>query len=142
MQDISNNKGIIDASMNKFLEEQRQRKINNLKLEMINMVCRQSTLDYKDAEAQLEECNYNYMTVLNNYYGVSTKKEENQKTANQEVFSQIRDLMDAGASNYRKQQEMNEMREKMRAKMEMQKQMQKQMQKNDMEKTEVDTNTK
>ena len=138
MQDISNNKGIIDASMNKFLEEQRQRKINNLKLEMINMVCRQSTLDYKDAEAQLEECNYNYMTVLNNYYGVSTKKEENQKTANQEVFSQIRDLMDAGASNYRKQQEMNEMREKMRAKMEMQKQ----MQKNDMEKTEVDTNTK
>ena len=33
---------------------------------------------------------------------------------------------------------MNEMREKMRAKMEMQKQ----MQKNDMEKTEVDTNTK
>ena len=135
MQDISNNKGIIDASMNKFLEEQRQHKINNLKLEMINMVCRQSTLDYKDAEAQLEECNYNYI-------GVSTKKEENQKTANQEVFSQIRDLMDAGASNYRKQQEMNEMREKMRAKMEMQKQMQKQMQKNDMEKTEVDTNTK
>jgi hypothetical protein len=112
MQDISNNKGIIDA--------------------------RQSTLDYKDAEAQLEECNYNYMTVLNNYYGISTKKEENQKTANQEVFSQIRDLMDAGASNYRRQQEMNEMREKMRAKMEMQKQ----MQKNDMEKTEVDTNTK
>jgi len=140
MEDISNNRIVTDTSMNVMLQFQRQQKINNLKLEMINMVCRQSTLDYKEAERQLQECNYSYMTVLNNYYGISINKEDKPKTANQEVFSQIRDLMDTGSSNYRKQQELNEMREKMQAKMEMQKQ--KTDANNDMEKTEVDTSTK
>ena len=62
------------------------------------------------------------MLVLNEYFKIESKddKEAENKTTNQEIYGQIRNLMDTGAKKFRMEQErveqikkMNEMREKM-----------------------------
>ena len=54
----------------------------------------------------LIECNYDVMKVLNNYHEVSLDKPTNHpKTTNQQIYSEIRTLMDTGAKKFRVDQE-------------------------------------
>ena len=98
-----------------------QERIEKIKNEYIQIICRQTDLTEEESCNKLEQYNYNYMKVLNEYFGIEDKSEiEDKKTTNQQIYGQIRNLMDTGAKNFRMEQErvqqikkMNEMREKL-----------------------------
>jgi len=99
-----------------------QERIEKIKNEYIQIICRQTDLTEEESCNKLEQYNYNYMKVLNEYFGIEDKSEieDKNKTTNQQIYGQIRNLMDTGAKNFRMEQErvqqikkMNEMREKL-----------------------------
>ena len=61
---------------------------------------------------------YDYMTVLNKYFGVEDKKKEQTGSINQQIYGEIRNLMDTGAKNFRLERERNEQIQKMKEKQE------------------------
>lgn len=99
---------IIDPSQNEILRQkyiqQKQEYINRVKVESVNMICRQTDYSEDEAREKLEKNNYNYQLVLNEYFGIkeSPKKE---KTTNQQIYEEIRNLMDTGARKFRQEQE-------------------------------------
>jgi hypothetical protein len=99
---------IIDPSQNEILRQkyiqQKQEYINRVKVESVNMICRQTDYSQDEAREKLEKNNYNYQLVLNEYFGIkeSPKKE---KTTNQQIYGEIRNLMDTGARKFRQEQE-------------------------------------
>ena len=99
---------IIDPSQNEILRQkyiqQREENINRIKVESVNMICRQTDYSEDEAREKLEKNNYNYQLVLNEYFGIkeSPKKE---KTTNQQIYGEIRNLMDTGARKFRQEQE-------------------------------------
>lgn len=84
-----------------------------IKEELIKMVCRQSDLTNDEARERLENEQYNYMKVLNNYFGIKDTKSENPTTINQQIYGEIRTLMDTGAKGYRMEQERSQYIQKM-----------------------------
>ena len=99
---------IIDPSQNEILRQkyiqQREEYINRIKVESVDMICRQTEYTEDEAREKLEKNNYNYQLVLNEYFGIkeSLKKE---KTINQQIYGEIRNLMDTGARNFRQEQD-------------------------------------
>jgi hypothetical protein len=99
---------IIDPSQNEILRQkyiqQREEYINRIKVESVDMICRQTEYTEDEAREKLEKNNYNYQLVLNEYFGIkeSPKKE---KTINQQIYGEIRNLMDTGARNFRQEQD-------------------------------------
>lgn len=99
---------VIDGSYNEILKQkyiqQRQDYINKMKIESVNMICRQTDYTEDEARERLEKNNYNYEKVLNEYFGIKEipKKE---KTTNQQIYGEIRNLMDTGAKKFRLEQE-------------------------------------
>ena len=77
---------------------------------MKNIIKRQT--DYTDEEIilKLKVHNNDPMAILREYMGgtTSVKKEEQNKSVNQTIYSEIRNLMDDAASNYNKKKEMEE----------------------------------
>jgi len=99
---------IIDPSQNEILRQkyiqQKQEYISRIKVESVNMICRQTDYTQDEAREKLEKNNYNYQLVLNEYFGIkeSPKKE---KTTNQQIYGEIRNLMDTGARKFRQEQD-------------------------------------
>lgn len=98
--------------------KQREFQITRIKEESVNMICRQTELSEDEAKKQLEEAKYDYMTVLNKYFGVEDKKKEQTGSINQQIYGEIRNLMDTGAKNFRLERERNEQIQKMKEKQE------------------------
>jgi regulator of replication initiation timing len=77
--------------------------------EVIQIVCRQTELTEEEAKIRLEKEQYNYMKVLNDYFGIKdTSKNKNRMSTlstNQQIYGEIRNLMDSGARSFRKEQE-------------------------------------
>ena len=77
--------------------------------EVIQIVCRQTELTEEEAKDRLEKEQYNYMKVLNDYFGIKdTSKNKNRMSTlstNQQIYGEIRNLMDSGARSFRKEQE-------------------------------------
>ena len=74
--------------------------------ELIQIVCRQTELTEEEAKDRLEKEQYNYMKVLNDYFGIKdTSKNKNRLSTNQQIYGEIRNLMDSGARSFRKDQE-------------------------------------
>ena len=77
--------------------------------EVIQIVCRQTELTEEVAKDRLEKEQYNYMKVLNDYFGIKdTSKNKNRMSTlstNQQIYGEIRNLMDSGARSFRKEQE-------------------------------------
>ena len=77
---------------------------------MKNIIKRQT--DYTDEEIilKLKIHNNDPMAILREYMGgiTSVKKEEQNKSVNQTIYSEIRNLMDVAASNYKQKKEMEE----------------------------------
>ena len=74
--------------------------------ELIQIVCRQTELTEEEAKDRLEKEQYNYMKVLNDYFGIKdTSKNKNRMSTNQQIYGEIRNLMDSGARSFRKEQE-------------------------------------
>ena len=104
----------------KILQEQHQKMIQLkqdrnelLKRELVQVVCRQTELTTDEARERLEKEQYNYMNVLNNYFGIKDTKPENPTSINQQIYGEIRTLMDTGAKGYRMEQERTEYIQKM-----------------------------
>lgn len=99
---------IIDPSHNEILKQkyiqQRQENINKIKIEIVNMICRQTDYTEEEARDKLEKNNYNYQIVLNEYFGIK-KAPIKEQTTNQQIYSEIRNLMDTGAKKFRMEQE-------------------------------------
>lgn len=98
--------------------KQRELQITRIKEESVNMICRQTELSKEEAKKQLEEANYDYMKVLNKYFGVIEKQKEEKGSTNQQIYGEIRNLMDTGAKNFRLERERNEQIQKMKEKQE------------------------
>jgi hypothetical protein len=78
--------------------------------ELIQIVCRQTELTEEEAKDRLEKEQYNYMKVLNDYFGIKdTSKNKNRMSTNQQIYGEIRNLMDSGARSFRKEQETAQM---------------------------------
>jgi hypothetical protein len=77
--------------------------------EVIQIVCRQTELTEEEAKDRLEKEQYNYMKVLNDYFGIKdTSKNKNRLSTlstNQQIYGEIRNLMDSSARSFRKEQE-------------------------------------
>lgn len=84
-------------------------KQNVINIEHIKSIIKRQT-DYSDEELNLKMQIHNNdpMSILREYMGVTTsvKKEENNKSINQIIYSEIRHLMDDASSNYKKKKEM------------------------------------
>ena len=86
-----------------------------IRKQMIMMVVRQTSYDYETAEQKLIENGYNYDTVIKEYMGIKHKDEKVSNTKNQEVYRQIRNMMDEGDKQYRAKKEMQERMEQLAA---------------------------
>ncbi len=105
---ITNGNQIIDISQNEILKQkylqQRHEYYERVKIESINMICRQTDYSKEEAKEKLEKYNYNYQLVLNEYFGIEEKPTKD-KTTNQMIYGEIRNLMDTGAKQFRIEQE-------------------------------------
>jgi len=73
--------------------------------EIIQIVCRQTELTEEEARERLEKEQYNHMKVLNDYFGFKEIKPENKSSINQQIYGEIRSLMDTSSRNFRMEQE-------------------------------------
>jgi hypothetical protein len=113
--DISNNVSeneVIDTNkINKNKEAFEKYKklqeeyLNNRKKELTLVVCRQTDYTESEAREKLEKNNFVVQDVINEYLGIEKKTTINNKSANQIIYNEIRDLMDTGARTFRKNQE-------------------------------------
>ena len=90
------------------MSESKQNVIN---IEHIKNIIKRQT-DYSDEEIilKMQIHNNDPMAILREYMGgtTSVKKEEQNKSVNQTIYSEIRHLMDDAASNYKQKKEMEE----------------------------------
>jgi len=99
---------IVDPSHNEILRqkiiEHKLEYINKMKVESVKMICRQTDYTEEEAREKLEKNNYNYQIVLNEYFGIKEPPKKEQST-NQQIYGEIRNLMDTGAKRFREEQE-------------------------------------
>ena len=92
--------------MLKYKMETREDKQKDM---IIQVVTRQTSLTYDEAKEKLEEEKYNYMKVIKEWNGIQSKEDsKTPKTVNQEIYKQIRGLMDDSCKNYRMKKEYEE----------------------------------
>jgi len=90
------------------IQKLQELRINRIQTEIVNMVCRQTDYDENTARDKLKNADYNYEIVLNEFYGISSKKSDSthsNNTTNQQIYGEIRNLMDIGARKFRTDQE-------------------------------------
>ena len=75
---------------------------------LIEMVMRQTSLGFAEARERLEINNNNYMIVIKEALGIKQKVDTEIKTLNQQIYTEIRGLMDNASDTYRKKKEMEE----------------------------------
>lgn len=102
---------IVDISMNDPTKQEasinvNESRINKIKHEAINMICRQTDYDHENAKERLEAVDYDYIKVLNDFFGIPNNTLTNNNTStNQQIYGEIRNLMDTGARRFRLDQE-------------------------------------
>tara|TARA_Y100000996_G_scaffold123350_1_gene92882 strand:+ start:551 stop:925 length:375 start_codon:yes stop_codon:yes gene_type:complete len=89
------------------------------KTNMRNIVMRQTDYDEKTADLMLEQYNYDVMSVVRGFLNPKPLEKKNDgdeivTSANQQIYGEIRGMMDNASMNYRKQKEAEEMREMLR----------------------------
>jgi hypothetical protein len=109
---------IVSSDDEILLQKQRivqLRKARNeqMKTELVQVVCRQTELTIDAARELLEKEQYNYMKVLNDYFEIKETKKEISTSVNQQIYGEIRNLMDTGAKSFRMEQERAQYIEKM-----------------------------
>ena len=105
---------ILEQNKKEHLQNIHNERIKRIHTEAVNMVCRQTDYDENTARDKLEKADYNYEIVLNEFYGISTTKNcASNMSMNQQIYGEIRSLMDTGARNFRIEQENAEKYKKM-----------------------------
>ena len=110
ISDISNNNIMTEPSVSndddlllqkhKLIQYKKARN-DQFKDELVQVVCRQTELTPDEAKKRLEEAQYNYIKVLNDYFEIKDTKIEKPTTINQQIYGEIRTLMDNGAKRFR-----------------------------------------
>lgn len=76
------------------------------KEELVQIVIRQTDISYDDAVNLLEQYNYDYMKVIKLSMGIQEKKtSEKIVSVNQQIYKEIRGVMDEASAHYRFMQE-------------------------------------
>jgi hypothetical protein len=93
-------------------EEHKQIQLEKRKAELIKMVMRQTTYTEQQAKEKLEQFNYNFEAVLKDFMSPSktTKGDEirqslNNKTVNQRIYTEFRNMLDSSAKIMEKRRE-------------------------------------
>ena len=81
--------------------------------ELIKMVIRQTDYSEEEAIIKLKEHNNDYMEVIREAMGINKPKKNNDITSvNQQIYKEIRGMMDDAANNYRIKQEKQKLLER------------------------------
>jgi len=78
---------------------------------LIEMVMRQTDLKFDEAKEKLENNNNNYMIVIKEALGIKKSEKIENKTVNQQIYTEIRGLMDTASEKYRRTQEIAKARQ-------------------------------
>ena len=84
------------------------------KLYLIDVVMRQTDYDAKTAQDKLKEFDFNAVEVIRDFMGIYNKKKETPlKSINQQIYGEIRNMMDDAASKYRIKKEIEKNQEEL-----------------------------
>jgi hypothetical protein len=73
--------------------------------EQINIIMRQTNYTKEESYEKLKECDFDTLSVIKNYMGISLKKENKiKKSLQQEMYSQIRKQMDLSIKDFNNKQ--------------------------------------
>jgi predicted metal-dependent hydrolase len=90
------------------IKQIEQNKENNLFEEHIDLITRQTDLSNEQAVILLQNHNGDYMKALQDYFGIQTthnKIAKNRLTINQQIYSEIRNVMDDASYRFYNQSE-------------------------------------
>lgn len=78
--------------------------------EKVQIVIRQTDYTVEQATQKLKEHNFNEISVIKAYLGIVEKKPIQQKSLNQEIYTQLRYRLDSNMRNYNERVERGEAR--------------------------------
>ena len=73
--------------------------------EKISIILRQTDLSYEDANTRLEKHKGDYVKVLEEYYGIKKQTSDTKTTINQQIYKEIRSVMDEAAFRFYSERE-------------------------------------
>jgi len=83
--------------------------INNNDIEeQVQMILRQTDYSEEEAKNKLKASNYDHISVIKSYLGITEKKTPPIKTVNQEIYRQIRYKLDSTMREYNLRKERDE----------------------------------
>jgi hypothetical protein len=68
--------------------------------EIVQVICRQTDYTEDVAREKLAEHDYNHITVIKSYLGITEKKTPPVKSVNQEMYKQMRHKLDDNMRDY------------------------------------------
>jgi hypothetical protein len=69
--------------------------------ELVEIVLRQTTLSRDEVIERLEKNENNYVKVIEEFMGINKNKQKNNLTLNQQIYKEIRTVMDNASNNFR-----------------------------------------
>ena len=69
--------------------------------ELVEIVLRQTTLSRDEVIERLSKNENNYLKVIEEFMGINKNKQKNNITVNQQIYKEIRAVMDVAANNFR-----------------------------------------
>jgi hypothetical protein len=69
--------------------------------ELVEIVLRQTTLSRDEVIERLEKNENNYVKVIEEFMGINKNKQKNNLTLNQQIYKEIRSVMDNSTNNFR-----------------------------------------
>ena len=69
--------------------------------ELVEIVLRQTTLSRDEVIERLSKNENNYLNVIEEFMGINKNKQKNIITVNQQIYKEIRAVMDGAANNFR-----------------------------------------
>tara|TARA_A100001011_G_C13806618_1_gene633203 strand:+ start:92 stop:319 length:228 start_codon:yes stop_codon:yes gene_type:complete len=70
--------------------------------EKINIICSQTNYTINEATQKLDEFNNNIENVISDYLGINKDKKKENKSVNQMIYKEIRNLMDTSIKDFEK----------------------------------------
>ena len=71
----------------------------------IQIILRQTDYTEEKAREKLQQFDYNEITVIKDYFGITEKKTEPVKSVNQAIYKQLRSHLDIAMKDYRERSE-------------------------------------
>lgn len=104
---------LILEKTNKYTREQIEKILDIKEEQIINVVLNQTNMERETAIQMLEENDFNSIKVIRQHFGIKEKKEKKEDVVNvnQQVYKEIRNLMDTASKQYRIKKELEERRE-------------------------------